>query len=62
MAFSADEIRFNSNWTDGASVNHWLMDTNGAFIAGSNTGKIQCSTHISVGGAATDAKIELGDE
>ena len=60
LAFSSNGIRFNSNWTDGATVCHWLMKEDGGFVA-YNTNSYITTPHVK-GLEEDDAQIDLGSE
>ena len=58
LAFSSNEIRFNSNWTAGASEPTWVMTEDSGFVGNNNFNYIKCG---SVSGTiSNDASIELG--
>ena len=59
MALSANDIRFNSNWSGGANIDSWVMNTTGNFVAHNNLNTIQCNNYTSAAGISTDASIEL---
>ena len=54
------KIRFNSNWSNGASVDQWKMTTDGGFV-GYNSASYIKTPSVS-GLTATDASIEFGAE
>ena len=60
LAFSSNEIRFNSNWSGGANVCHWLMKEDGGFVA-YNTNSYIRTPHVK-GLVDTDAQIDLGSQ
>ena len=57
LAFSSNEIRFNSDWSGGASEPTWVMTEDSGFVGNNNFNYIKCGS-IS-GTISDDAAIEL---
>jgi hypothetical protein len=60
LAFSSNEIRFNSDWSGGAAEPTWVMTTDSGLVAQNANNYIKCGTVKGL--ADTDAQIDLGAE
>ena len=60
LAFSSNEIRFNSDWSGGAAEPTWVMTTDHGLVAQNANNYIKCGTVKGL--ADTDAQIDLGAE
>ncbi|MGI9448312.1 MAG: hypothetical protein ACR2NI_11725, partial [Pirellulales bacterium] len=58
IAFSSNEIRFNSDWSGGATEPTWVMTEDSGFVGNNNFNYIKCGS-IS-GTISDDASIQLG--
>ena len=60
LAFSSNEIRFNSDWSAGATEPTWVMTQDSGLVGNNNFNYVKCGS-IS-GTAANDASVTLGDQ
>lgn len=60
LALSSDEIRFNTDWTGGATEPTWVMTTDSGFVGNNQANYIKCGSVAGI--ADNDASIELGTE
>jgi hypothetical protein len=58
LAFSSNEIRFNSNWSGGAAEPTWVMTEDSGFVGNNNFNYVKCGS-IS-GTVDDDASVTLG--